>query len=259
MVPLSIAVLGLFAMIWTFHFAGRRGTTAPMRRPASTPRASTPLPRTAAAPQPAPRPSVPALLDWTASAAPAAPANPSAQRPKTLEGEELRLRLRDRYVAARFPGVARNVLELEKIELVIKAARLYFEEEQYDRGLELLDMAIVQSSGDQSLQLARLEIAFLVRDRPRFIAHARTFLAAHPGDAHWGEITRLGRALAPAVALFAADSDEAQATHYGPWPDMPNWIQASWDLTAEVNAADFHSAMANLAQPADGHSRRAAH
>ena len=28
--------------------------------------------------------------------------------------------------------------------------------------------------------------------------------------------------------------------HYGPWPDLPNWIQANWDLTAEVVAVDFH-------------------
>jgi hypothetical protein len=31
---------------------------------------------------------------------------------------------------------------------------------------------------------------------------------------------------------------------------MPNWIQASWDLTAEVHAADFHRAI--LRDPADG-------
>jgi hypothetical protein len=32
--------------------------------------------------------------------------------------------------------------------------------------------------------------------------------------------------------------------HYGPWPHLPNWIQAPWDLTGEVIAADFHRAMA---------------
>jgi hypothetical protein len=28
---------------------------------------------------------------------------------------------------------------------------------------------------------------------------------------------------------------------------MPNWIQAPWDLTAEVRATEFHQAMARRA------------
>jgi len=36
--------------------------------------------------------------------------------------------------------------------------------------------------------------------------------------------------------------------HYGPWPDLPNWIQANWDLTAEVIASDFHRILKQRAQ-----------
>jgi hypothetical protein len=54
---------------------------------------------------------------------------------------------------------------------------------------------------------------------------------------------RLGRAVAPDEPLFTAGAGARPHEHYGPWPNLPNWIQASWDLTAEVLAADFHRAM----------------
>jgi len=55
----------------------------------------------------------------------------------------------------------------------------------------------------------------------------------------WCEITRLGRVLAPAEPLFGAKQGERTFERYGPWPQLPNWLNASWDLTSEVLAAVF--------------------
>lgn len=156
-------------------------------------------------------------------------------------------RIRDRYICARFPGVARSVSDLESMERVVKCARLYFEDGQLAAALELLDMAIEQDSRAEGLWLAELEILFLARDASRFVECARAFRALHAGSAQWSEVARLGHAIAPHETLFGAKGGPRDHEHYGPWPDLPNWIQASWDLTPEVLAADFHRLMKRAA------------
>lgn len=104
-----------------------------------------------------------------------------------------RRKIRDHYIGARFPGVARGAADLEYADRVIKSAR--------------------------------------------------AFRQAHPAHESWTEVERLGRAIAPGEALFGEVTGPRDYEHYGPWPHLPNWIHASWDLTAEVVAADFHRAM----------------
>ena len=173
-----------------------------------------------------------ASIEWDGAAFDKAP---------TLGGR--RRRIRDRYVAARFPGIARTAAELANAEQTIKAARLLFEEEEAELALELLEIAIEEAPLDESLYLARIEILFLTRDKDGFVAAARDFKAAHMKSAAWDEVIRLGRAIAPGEALFGAVRGPRAHEHYGPWPHLPNWIQAPWDLTGEVLAADFHRAV----------------
>jgi hypothetical protein len=161
--------------------------------------------------------------------------------PKTYDAR--RAKIRDRYIGVRFAGVARSAAELQDAARVIKAARLAFEEGHPDSALELLELAIEQSPFEKSLWLAELEIAFLTRDAERFVESARAYQAAHPQSAEWVEVVRLGRALAPASDLFVGQGGIRAHEHYGPWPNLPNWIQAPWDLTAEVVGAEFRRAM----------------
>ena len=168
-------------------------------------------------------------------------ANEDSIAPRELDG--VRRRIRDRYVGARFPGVARSAAELASASRVIKAARLYFEEEDVESALELLQLAVEEAPREASLWLARLEILFLARDAAGFIACAREFRALHREHAAWDEVLRLGRALAPGEVLFTEGAGPRAHDHYGPWPDLPNWIQAPWDLTGEILASDFHRAM----------------
>lgn len=176
--------------------------------------------------------------------------------PAPLEGEELRSRLRDRYIAARFPGIAEGVADLERIDNVIRGARLCFEEERYDQADELLEMAIERSPGAEPLRLARIEIAFLRREAARFVALARELRREVPDSRNWSEVARLGRAIAPAEPLFEAGPGTRPHENYGPWPDMPNWIQASWDLTAEVLAGDFRRAILRGSRSSDSNANQ---
>ena len=159
-------------------------------------------------------------------------------------------RIRDRYISARFPGVARSAADLESADRVIKSARLYFEDGQVDTALELLDVAIEQDSRAEALWLAQIEILFLGRNAARFVECARAFRALHPASEAWAEVSRLGLALAPKETLFGTAKAAREHDHYGPWPDLPNWIQANWDLTAEVIASDFHRILKRRAEAA---------
>ena len=187
------------------------------------------------------------IIEWDGDAAacvelePPAAAEGEAAAEENPAGYDVRCRrIRDRYIGARFPGVARSAADLEKPDRVVKSARLYFEDGQSETALELLDVAIEQDSRAEPLWLAQLEILFLTRNAPRFIETARAFRAMHPASEAWSEVARLGRALAPKESLFGAAAGPRDHDHYGPWPDLPNWIQANWDLTAEVVASDFH-------------------
>lgn len=195
------------------------------------------------------------LLEWDGDAeAPSTLLPEIDELPLEAPSEPLALdtrarKIRDRYMSARFPGVVRSAADLQSEEAVIKSARLFFEDGQVDLALELLDLAIEENIRCEAARLAQLEILFLARDAREYVARASAFRAAHPTSEAWAEIKRLGQALAPGEALFGASSGPRDHEHYGPWPHLPNWIQASWDLTPEIVAADFHRAVMRVAKP----------
>jgi hypothetical protein len=228
----TVLLLAFFLMV-AGVMASRRHPAAAAAAPRS--RSARPTVRAAKAVPAQPRAKPAAPIEWV-GAAEAATTTPG-------EDEQLCTKLRDRYIAARFPGMFRGTADLREADHVIKVARLYFEEDKLDRAQELLELAIGLSPSAKLLRLAQLEIAFLGRDSTVFTTLARAFHAAHPDGPEWADVSRLGRAIAPGEELFGANPGERSHEHYGPWPDMPNWIQASWDLTSEVLGADFHRAI----------------
>ena len=193
-----------------------------------------------------------ALIEWDGDGAHSSPkqgadAMPGAAQRAPFALEARQRKIRERYVTARFPGVARSLADLESADRIIKAARLYFEEEEAELAIELLELAAQEAPHESPVWLARLEILFLLRDRDGFVQAAHAFRGAHPRHEAWPEVERLGRALAPGEPLFGAVSGPRDHEHYGPWPHTPNWIRAPWDLTADVAAADFHRCALRLA------------
>lgn len=187
-------------------------------------------------------------LDWDNAGDAASSARPSAGQ----------VRIRDRYIAARFPGAMRNASDLASPLKVIDVARHYFEEGESDCAHELLEMAIEVSPRHTPLRLAQIEIAFLGRDGQRMLLAARGLHEALPQCPQWPDVQRLGWALLPGEGLFGEAPGARDHEHYGPWPDTPNWIGASWDLTGDVRAADFHHAMTRAAPGPSIDARNAA-
>lgn len=183
---------------------------------------------------------------------------PTSNEDEGFEASKLdgrRRKIRDRYIAARFPGIAKCGADLADEEMLVRAARLMFEDERGADALELLELALEEYPQRAAAWLARLEILYLTRDALGFAEAAAAFRQRHGAQSEaWPEICRLGRALSPREALFAGDVKARDHEHYGPWPHTPNWIRAPWDLTAEVAAADFHHALRRAAddEPAGG-------
>jgi hypothetical protein len=184
------------------------------------------------------------MIEWDAESGLIAPVAPAPEQVDVAALESRRRKLRDRYIAARFPGLARGGADLADCAAMIDMARLLFEDGRAALALELLELCASEAPTAAAPRLAALELRFLQRDAAGFVAAARAFNRSHPDHEAWEEVTRLGRALAPAEALFGAATAARAHEHYGPWPHLPNWIQAPWDLTAEVCAADFHRALA---------------
>jgi hypothetical protein len=229
-----VAALAVANMRAARPAASRKHPVQVRAHPAGAPRPESPRPMT---------------LEWGATIADPRQTSPAVPGSNAVSREAaVRATIRDRYVAVRFPGIAKTSADLEKIDRVIPAARLFFEEGQPDRALELLHLAGEQRPTSEPVRLAELEIAFLVRDKALFIDRARDFRHHLPASKAWGEIARLGHALSPGEALFGPAQGPKGTEHFGPWPDTPNWIQASWDLTAEVLASDLHRAMKNRAK-----------
>lgn len=180
-----------------------------------------------------------------AAKAPDRPWQPPPPPRKAEPDEATRRRIHDRYLAVRFPGAPHTDQDLRDSAGVIKSARLYFEDGDVDRACELLEFAADASPGDESTWLAHLEILFLKRHAAPFTQLAVRFHERFPASARWPEILRLGLRLAPEEAVFhgARPREAAIDEHYGAWPQVQNWIQAPFDLTGDVLAAEFHAKM----------------
>jgi len=239
-------------MLWMVLLAAAAGAVAgwmlsSLSRTRGAARAAPPRTRTAKRRSEAPRHDPPAAVSAWGRHEPRRFVSPSeaVPAPKALDPQQRRLRIRDRYIAARFAGTLRDASELSDPHKVIKAARLYFEDGNPARADELLALAATAAPRERSLWLARLEILFLGTDTERFVETASAFAREHAGAEEWDEVARLGRRLAPTEPLFhrVGEVEPDPSQHYGPWPNLPNWIEAPWDLTAEVAGADFHARM----------------
>ena len=267
-----VVLLGLVSVFF-FVSTGRFGisvSSTPAKRPAarrSNARPSNASPKAPAAAQakaavkPAgtfpPKNSTPAAeLEPLAWDNPAPLKGPLTLRREPGAKEAGTERIRERYLAARFPGVLKSASDLADSAHIVKSARLLFEDGHAARAGELLDLASEAHPEFDSTWLANLEIAFLDHNAERYTRLAHAFHGAHPDSPDWPEVMRLGRRIAPMHPRFAGDSTvpvPEDFDHSGPWPRMPNWIQANWDLTGDVAATELRARLlagARFAKPA---------
>jgi hypothetical protein len=255
----------------------------PMRRstPQTAPRAAKPAPRAAAvAAAPAPaggKPFWPApelelipydgvLKTFSATradpvSAPALPAaNDTPVAPKTTSlSDATRQRILERYIGARFTGVAVRGEDFLDAPRIVKAARLFFEDRQIERAVELLKLATEVNPAHEAPWLAMLEILFLGSDSAGYARAARRFASSHPASENWPVIRSLGRKLGLDDSVITQGLSHVERyPNYGPWQGLPNWIQAPWDLTNDAALAELHSRLKTDIAIANEQTRRRA-
>jgi hypothetical protein len=193
--------------------------------------------------KPPPRPR--ALASSAASAATTpAPRAMAAHKPEpAVLPDHVRARIRERYFRSRFPDVPLPAPGSKDASAIVKAARLYFEDGDTARAVELLRQASDMLTRVEGILLAKLEIHYLDHNEAAFTETARIFAERFPGSSEWPAVARLGWRLAPSEALFAnaRPAKVARDDQYGAWPEVPNWIEAPWDLTGEVLAVELRS------------------
>lgn len=205
----------------------------------------TPVPAHPSAPLPPPMSAPAAPGIWPGSAGPTgASTAPPPTQPRSLDF--VAQRIRERYFRARFPEIEPPGPANPDPTPIIKSARLYFEDGDAERAGELLQQSSEMLPREDRLLLAKLEIHFLTRDLPRFSATTRVFEQRFPASPDLPKVRRFGERLQveARVAAGTASPDE----RYGAWPEIANWIEAPWDLTSEVLAAELRSRL--LAMPA---------
>jgi hypothetical protein len=155
--------------------------------------------------------------------------------------EHLRARIRERYFRSRFPDVPLPAPGSNDASAIVKSSRLYFEDGDTARAVELLRQAGDMLPHVERLLLAKLEIHYLDHNEAAFTETARIFAERFPSSTEWPAVARLGWRLAPDEALFAnaRPAKVARDEQYGAWPEVPNWIDAPWDLTGEVLAVEM--------------------
>lgn len=175
------------------------------------------------------------------------PAAPAQLAPRTVTlADATRQRILERYIGARFTGVAARGEDFLDTPRIVKSARLFFEDGQIERAVELLKLAIDVNPSAEASWLAMLEILFLATDRAGFQRAARRFASNHPRSACWPQVRQLGRKLGVDDAVITQGMAHMERhPNYGPWQGLPNWIQAPWDLTGDASLAELHARLRN--------------
>jgi hypothetical protein len=196
-------------------------------------------------------------------AAPVAPPVPEVPRASISSDAHLPTRLRDtdsvdlkrRYIEERFPEVASRAIRLEDTDSVVKGARLFYEDGELPRAIELLQLAIEARPAEARLWLALFEIFRLERLAGEFGELARRFRESHGDSEHWRKVRYFGREVDPGNPMYKAEPVATLET-IGPRearklaaanaafdPIAENWLDAPMDFENEVLANDLRRSL----------------
>ncbi len=173
-----------------------------------------------------------------------------ARAKNRAEDHERRLR----YMEERYAEIANASISVNDADSIIDAARLYYEEGQVQKAIELLTYALEERPAQLRFWLALIEIYRLERMTPEFCILAAKFRDLHSGADVWAKVQHIGRDLDPSNPLFAAAlgrlglPDEREFD-----PMSENWLNAPMDLTSDVLMVELRSSLLDEhgVEPAD--------
>jgi hypothetical protein len=158
------------------------------------------------------------------------------------DSEFKRDRIRTRYFKARFVDVALPAAGSTDPTAMIRAARLFYEDGDAARAVELLQAVSRLMPGQIRILLANLQIHYLCHDRGGYVATAKALAERFPGAAEWADVARMGARIAPGEALFPAAGDAGAGGQMDAWPaETLNWIETSRDSSGDAIAKEFRA------------------
>lgn len=150
-------------------------------------------------------------------------------------------RLRDRYVATRFPQFGEPRESLRHTSNVLRWARQLIEDEQPRLARELLQLSIEEDPTQRNIWLALIELAFLDGIQARFDELATAFEKRFFRDEALHIIHAMGHDLSPNDKRYASKDGEPAGSM-----ELPNWSVVEIPNRDEGFQRRFHEAITDV-------------
>jgi hypothetical protein len=112
-------------------------------------------------------------------------------------------RLRDRYIAQRFPQISEPHYALKKTDIVLTWVRQFLDDDRPQMAEELMQLALQEDVKQREPWLFLIEVAYLRMEHSRFNELASEFKLLFPEDAAIGIIDAMGKDLTPGDSRYA--------------------------------------------------------
>lgn len=148
-----------------------------------------------------------------------------------LAANPIRRRLRDQYIAARFPAFSQSSRDFADSAKVIRYARDLFDGEEPERAIELLRLAIEENPDERAKWLALIELAYSQGNPGEFAELIHAFAVKFPQDRTIDTQRAMAHALAPQDPAFANAPELISP---------PNWSTDEQRQRNQENRQTFH-------------------
>lgn len=152
---------------------------------------------------------------------------------KAMRDTPLR-RMRDRYIAQRFPQIAEPHIALKKTQEVLHWARQFLDDDRPQMAEELMQLALQEDILQREPWLFLIEAAFLREERSRFNDLTAEFKQRFPGDAALPSMDAMGKELEPNNPNYAHVNE--------PLP-LPEWSMLNSVARNPVLQQKFHASV----------------
>ncbi len=123
-------------------------------------------------------------------------------------------RMRDRYIAQRFPQFNEPHRALKNTESVLNWARQFVDDDRPQLAVEILNLALQEDPAQRPIWLFLIEYAFLETDSARFNELADAFKRQFPGDTAIELVNTMGHDFAPTDPRYS---------HINAPAELPDW------------------------------------
>jgi hypothetical protein len=148
--------------------------------------------------------------------------------------EPAQRRMRDRYIAQRFPQISEPNIALKRTDVVLNWARQFLDDDRPQMAEELMQLALQEDVKQREPWLFLIEVAYLRREVSRFDELSAEFKSLFANDVAAPVIDAMGKDLMPTDPRFA---------HVSTPHDLPEWSLLNEVARNPLLQQKFHASM----------------